>query len=557
MPNPKAANTFRRAAPRATAAGPLEMKAKDAPVADETRSTLVDGLRRMTIACAHQPIALTPLAGGVSSDIYRAIVGGRVVCVKRALPRLKVAAEWQAPVERNRWEVEWMRVAAGIVPGSVPEILGEDRESGLFRDGLARRPTATRSGKRCWPTAPSTRRRPRVGDVLGRIHAATADRPDIAARFRDRRHLLRDPPRALSGRDRTRASGSRAAPRGARRGDADDPARAGAWRLQPQEHPDRPARPGDPRCRMRVVRRSGIRPRVRARTTCCSRARGDRRRAPAMSRRSRRCRTPISRASAWEPRTAVAARTAALLPGLLLARIDGKSPVEYLSRVAAKDEVRAFARSLLREPAAHPAQIAARWVGDERRRFPRVHARRVWDSRGRPTRRGRGHARERRSEAARSRRPARRAARARPIDLRDGGARFGGFDVSGAVANVNGPIAGALDRPRCLRPGAGGRGADRPGRHAEQGAPGRQRDGRGLARRRACSRRGERSAAVAIPRRRRAGHAAAAGDPDLRRRRARGPADRHAGPDGDAACAPRRLPRRSRWPPKSIAQRGR
>ena len=87
----------------------------------------------MAIVSAHQPIVLTPLAGGVSSDIYRAdLPAERVVCVKRALPRLKVAADWQAPVERNRWEVEWMRVAGGIVPAAVPEILGEDRETGCF-----------------------------------------------------------------------------------------------------------------------------------------------------------------------------------------------------------------------------------------------------------------------------------------------------------------------------------------------------------------------------------------------------------------------------------------
>ena len=35
---------------------------------------------------------------------------------------------------------------------------------------------------------------------------------------------------------------------------------------------------------------------------------------------------------AWEPWPALEARTAALLPGLLLARIDGKSPVEYVTR---------------------------------------------------------------------------------------------------------------------------------------------------------------------------------------------------------------------------------
>jgi enolase len=73
----------------------------------------------------------------------------------------------------------------------------------------------------------------------------------------------------------------------------------------------------------------------------------------------------------------------------------------------------------------------------------RVHARRVWDSRGRPTVEaeirlasgviGRGIAP---SGASRGSREA--------IDLRDGGTRHGGFDVAQAVANVRGPIARAI-----------------------------------------------------------------------------------------------------------------
>ena len=56
------------------------------------------------------------MTGGVSSDIYRADLPRRVICIKRALPKLKVAADWHAPVIRGRYEVEWMRVAAAIVP---------------------------------------------------------------------------------------------------------------------------------------------------------------------------------------------------------------------------------------------------------------------------------------------------------------------------------------------------------------------------------------------------------------------------------------------------------
>jgi hypothetical protein len=45
----------------------------------------------------------------------------------------------------------------------------------------------------------------------------------------------------------------------------------------------------------------------------------------------------------------------------MLARIDGKSPVEYLTTECEKDEVRAFARAHLVEPTASLAAIAGRW----------------------------------------------------------------------------------------------------------------------------------------------------------------------------------------------------
>lgn len=73
----------------------------------------------------------------------------------------------------------------------------------------------------------------------------------------------------------------------------------------------------------------------------------------------------------------------------------------------------------------------------------RVHARRVWDSRGRPTLEaeirlasgfiGRGIAPAGASRGSRE-----------AVDLRDGGTRHGGFDVAQAVANVRGPIARAI-----------------------------------------------------------------------------------------------------------------
>ena len=54
----------------------------------------------------------------------------------------------------------------------------------------------------------------------------------------------------------------------------------------------------------------------------------------------------------WERRDRLEARMAALLPALMLARIDGKSPVEYITDPAIKDCVRAFAGALLDRPEA-------------------------------------------------------------------------------------------------------------------------------------------------------------------------------------------------------------
>ena len=77
-------------------------------------------------------------------------------------------------------------------------------------------------------------------------------------------------------------------------------------------------------------------------------------------------------------------------------------------------------------------------------RIVRVHARRVWDSRGRPTLEAEitlaGGAAGRAIAPAGASRGSREA-----IDLRDGGASFGGLDVQCAIAAVEGPIAAALN----------------------------------------------------------------------------------------------------------------
>jgi hypothetical protein len=64
----------------------------------------------------------------------------------------------------------------------------------------------------------------------------------------------------------------------------------------------------------------------------------------------------------WEPRAELEARTARLLPGLFLARVDGKSPVEYITDDADRDRVRATALPLIAKPPRTLAAVRSAWA---------------------------------------------------------------------------------------------------------------------------------------------------------------------------------------------------
>ncbi len=124
------------------------------------------------------------LTGGVSSDVIAVTTPRGRFVVKRSIPRLRVAAEWRAPVERAATEVRWLRVARRIDPRLAPEVLGEAAGSHLFvmrRLAAATHPVwkAELAAGRVDPEFAG-----RVGADLARIHGATAGRANVARRFR-------------------------------------------------------------------------------------------------------------------------------------------------------------------------------------------------------------------------------------------------------------------------------------------------------------------------------------------------------------------------------------
>jgi len=114
-------------------------------------------------------VRVTPLTGGVSSDIVLVESSKGQVVVKTALEKLRVKDDWFADVSRNRVEQAFFEYAAPIIPESVPRILGGG-DGWFAMEYLGDMPnwkTALLTGDADESTAQL------AGNVLGRLHAAS------------------------------------------------------------------------------------------------------------------------------------------------------------------------------------------------------------------------------------------------------------------------------------------------------------------------------------------------------------------------------------------------
>jgi tRNA A-37 threonylcarbamoyl transferase component Bud32 len=312
------------------------------------------------LARGDERAAWIPLSGGVSSDIWRVDLPGRSYCVKRALPRLKVAADWQAPVSRNAYEWAWLQFASAHAPDHVPRLLAHDAEAGLFameylapdehpvwkEQLMAGRVVPEHAGS--------------VGGVLGLLHARSAGRADLAQAFDSGAnfHALRLEPylvatavrhpqlaKPLLSLVRETAQAQIALVHGD---------------VSPKNILIGPKGPvfldaecawfGDPAfdiafCLNHLLLKGLVHPE----------------RAPALRQACEFMTEAYFAHVEWEPRDLLERRVARLLPGLLLARCDGKSPVEYLTEERDREFLRSVAVPLLLEPCLGIASVADVW----------------------------------------------------------------------------------------------------------------------------------------------------------------------------------------------------
>jgi aminoglycoside phosphotransferase (APT) family kinase protein len=301
-----------------------------------------------------------PLTGGVSSEIWRIDTPGGPICAKRALARLRVTADWQAPIERNAYEARWMQVADAAVPGCAPRVLGQHGGLGVLAMSFLA-PGAHRLWKdllRDGQTNAATAAA--VGHTLVRIHAHSAARPALAAQFDTDRIFfdIRLEPYLLTTAQRhpdvapalqALVTQTRTHRHALVHGDV-SPKNILVGAAGPVLLDAECAWWGDPAfdlafCLNHLLLKCLWNPAARA---------------GYLGNFDTLAEAYLEGVD-WEERAVLERRAAALLPGLLLARVDGKSPVEYLTSDVQRDLVRRSARALLRSPVTRLATVRETW----------------------------------------------------------------------------------------------------------------------------------------------------------------------------------------------------
>jgi 5-methylthioribose kinase len=124
------------------------------------------------------------LSGGVSSIVVRITTDADTFVIKQALPRLRVEAAWYARPERSLIEARCAIVLSDLVPGAVPEVIATVPTRNAFVMRSA--PAGTETWKvRLMRGDVSIAVATTVGQLLGRIHARSAVRADISRDFAD------------------------------------------------------------------------------------------------------------------------------------------------------------------------------------------------------------------------------------------------------------------------------------------------------------------------------------------------------------------------------------
>lgn len=93
---------------------------------------IIHFLKEDQLLDSNHPVRVSPLQGGVSSDIHLIENGPNKYVLKEALERLKVSDVWEADVSRNFAEQAFIEYVSTFRPDAVPKIIYRDQVQPYF-----------------------------------------------------------------------------------------------------------------------------------------------------------------------------------------------------------------------------------------------------------------------------------------------------------------------------------------------------------------------------------------------------------------------------------------
>lgn len=147
------------------------------------KEALCSIVREMGLVDASTPIEVTQLTGGVSSGILKLTAGTSVFCVKQALPKLKVEKDWHVPTNRVFAEIGWLQTVADIAPRAVPKILGVNRKDSCFAMEFLPPEQFPNWKTKLLEGEVDVAFASKVGETLALIHAGTANNKRLEQEF--------------------------------------------------------------------------------------------------------------------------------------------------------------------------------------------------------------------------------------------------------------------------------------------------------------------------------------------------------------------------------------
>lgn len=156
------------------------MKSAADPAVRTSADFLVD-LRRAGLVSS-ESASLRALTGGVSSEIFLVEDAGRRFVVKRALAKLRVRDDWFADTSRSRVEESFLRTVGAWLPGRVPRIIASDETGGWFAMEYLGEPLVNWKSELMAGRVEARHAR-RAGETLGAIHRESWGKAPLAAAF--------------------------------------------------------------------------------------------------------------------------------------------------------------------------------------------------------------------------------------------------------------------------------------------------------------------------------------------------------------------------------------